>query len=412
MGGNASHRRRSTAAGAKIPPMELLDRLRALPAARPLLERLSDLPGVYVVGGAVRDLLLGGQPVDLDLVVEGDAGDVAKRLGGTAIVHDRFGTSTVRVDGFTYDVARARTETYAHPGALPDVSPAAIEEDLSRRDFTVNAIASALDGRVVSFPGALEDLDARQLRVLHDQSFEDDPTRLLRLARYANRLGFTIEPHTLELVDAALREGALATVSGPRVGAELRLLLGEADPVAGLEALRKLGLDAAIDPGFGLGDSKLARRALGALPGDGRRDLVVLAAALRGVREPAALLNRLGFEGGDRDVTVAAARDADALAQALGAASKPSEIAVAASGVSAEQVALAAALGAAAPARDWLERLRHVRLEIDGRDLLSAGISEGPAIGQALQAALHAKLDGAVAGRDAELRTALEAARD
>ena len=412
MGGNASHRGRPTAAGAKIPPMELLDRLRGLPAARPLLERLADLPGVYVVGGAVRDLLLGGQPVDLDLVVEGDAADVAQRLGGSAVVHDRFGTSTVRVDGFTYDIARARTETYAHPGALPEVSPAGIEEDLRRRDFTVNAIAIALDGTVVPFPGALEDLDARQLRVLHDHSFEDDPTRLLRLARYASRLRFAIEPHTLELVGSAVAAGVLATVSGPRVGAELRLLSREPDPVAGLEALRELGLDAAIDPGFGLSDSELARRALGELPEDGRRDLVVLAIAMRGVREPAGLLNRLGFEAGDRDVVVSAARNAEALAQALSAASKPSEIAAAAAGVSPEQVALAAGLGAAAPARDWLERLRHVRLEIDGRDLLSAGVPEGPAIGRALQAALQAKLDGLVTDRDGELRTALQATRD
>jgi tRNA nucleotidyltransferase (CCA-adding enzyme) len=391
--------------------MELLDRLRALPAARPLLERLSDLPGVYVVGGAVRDLLLGGQPVDLDLVVEGDAAAVAERLGGSAVVHDRFGTSTVRVDCFTYDIARARTETYAHPGALPEVSPAGIEEDLRRRDFTVNAIAIALDGSVVSFPGALEDLDARQLSVLHDQSFVDDPTRLLRLVRYASRLRFAIEPHTLELVDAAVRAGALATVSGPRVGAELRLLSREPDPVAAFETLRELGLDAAIDPGFGLSDPELVLRAFNELPEDGRRDLVVLATAVRGVREPAGLLNRLGFEAGDRDVIASAARDAEALAQALNAADKPSEIAAAAARVSPEQVALAAGLGAAAPAREWLERLRHVRLEIDGRDLLQAGVPEGPAVGRGLQAALDAKLDGQASGRDAELEVAIAAAR-
>ena len=101
--------------------MELLDRLQALPAAGPLLERLPDVPGVYVVGGAVRDLLLGGQPVDLDLAVEGNAASVAERLGGSVAVHDRFGTSTAKLGGFTYDIARARTETYSSPGALPDV---------------------------------------------------------------------------------------------------------------------------------------------------------------------------------------------------------------------------------------------------------------------------------------------------
>jgi tRNA nucleotidyltransferase (CCA-adding enzyme) len=364
------------------------------------------------VGGAVRDLLLGGHPVDLDLVIEGEAAAVAERLGGSVVVHDRFGTSTVKIDGFTYDIAGARSETYPRPGALPDVSSASLEEDLKRRDFTVNAIAVSLDGTVASFPGALEDLDARRLRVLHDRSFLDDPTRLLRLARYAGRLRFEIEPHTLELAEVAVRGKALTTVSGPRLGAELRLISREKDAVAAFEALRELRLDTAIDPGFGLSDPELARRAMSELPEGARRDLVVLATATRGVREPALLLNRLGFEAGDRDVIVSAARDAESLAEALNAASKPSEIAAAAGRASAEEVALAAALGAAEPARDWLGRLRGVRLEIDGGDLLEAGVPEGPAIGRALQAALDAKLDGGVADRDGELQAALRAARD
>jgi tRNA nucleotidyltransferase (CCA-adding enzyme) len=392
------------------PPMDLFDRLLALPAAGPLLERLGDEPGIYVVGGAVRDLLLGCQPVDLDLVVEGDAAGVAERLGGSVVVHDRFGTSTVRLDGFTYDIARARTETYERPGALPDVTPASLEEDLRRRDFTVNALAIALDGAVTALPGAMDDLENRRLRVLHDQSFIDDPTRLLRLARYASRLGFEVEAHTLELVRAAVRAGALRTVSGPRIGAELRLLSREPDPVAAFETLRGLELDTAIESGFGLTDPELARRALAELPADGRRDLLVLAIALRGVESPAELLDRLGFEAGEREVIVSA-RDAAGLAEALNAASKPSEIAGAASMAAPEQVALAAALGAHEPAREWLERLRHVRLEIDGRDLLAAGVPEGPAIGRGLQAALDAKLDGQAPGREGELEVAIAAAR-
>jgi tRNA nucleotidyltransferase (CCA-adding enzyme) len=403
----------------RIPePTELLERLRALPAGRPLLERLRDVPGVHVVGGAVRDLLLDGSPTDLDLVVEGDAAALARRLGGSAVVHDRFGTSTVLLDGFSYDLARARRETYRSPGALPEVEPAPLEEDLRRRDFTVNAIAVVLGGpkagKVNAAPGAIDDLDARRLRVLHDRSFLDDPTRLLRLVRYQSRLGFTVEPRTRDLAEAALRTDALQTVSGPRVGTELRLLAREPDPVAAFEALREFGLDAAIKDGFGLKEPELAQRGLALLPGDGRADLLVIAVAARGVppAQLARLLDRLGFEASDRDTIVAAARDADALASRLRGATRPSEIAAAAERASPELVALAGAVGATDPANDWLRHLRHLSLEIDGSDLLAAGVPEGPAVGRGLRAALSAKLDGRATGREQELQAALQAARD
>ena len=405
---------------------ELLERAIALPAARPLISRLPSAPSVWLVGGAARDLLLGGTPFDLDLVVESDAAALATSLGGDARIHDRFGTSTVTLDGFTYDIARSRRETYAQPGALPDVEPASLAEDLNRRDFTVNAIALALAGdaagELSAVPAALEDLDARRLRVLHNRSFIDDPTRLLRLVRYATRLGFEIEPHTRALADGAISGGALRTVSGSRVGAELRLLAREPDPVRALRGLGELGLDAAIHPGFGLDaaihpgfgldDGALARRALALLPAGGRRDRLALAVASRGVPGPelAELLDALAFEAEDRDVIVAAATRAGDVASALRAASAPSEIAAAVSGVAPEVVALAGALSAEPQARDWLERLRHVRLEIDGRDLLAAGVPEGPAIGRGLRAALAAKLDRRASGREQELAEAVRAA--
>ncbi len=206
---------------------DLVGRLRALPAAAPLLAALGEDARVHLVGGAVRDLLLGdAAPVDLDLVVEGDAIAVARRFaeqmeteaapaagvasGDAAGVelrfHERFGTATVRAAGHAYDFAGARAETYERPGALPDVRPGTLSEDLLRRDFTVNAVALALDGRLDAAPGALDDLDARVLRVLHDASFADDPTRLLRMVRYATRLGFAVESHTDALARAALAE--------------------------------------------------------------------------------------------------------------------------------------------------------------------------------------------------------------
>jgi tRNA nucleotidyltransferase (CCA-adding enzyme) len=397
-------------------PRELLDRVRELPAGGPLLQLLDGQPGVFLVGGAVRDLLLGGAPFDLDLVVEGDPAPVAARLDGEVVLHDRFGTATVTVGGFSYDIARARRETYPSPGALPEVTPATLEEDLWRRDFSVNAIALVLGGgdagELRAVDGALEDLEARVLRILHHQSFIDDPTRLLRLARYRGRLGFEIDPHTNALARAASECGALHTVSGPRIGAELRLLAGEQDPVAALQALAALKADVAIQRCFGLDDEQLARRAVALLPLDLAGDRLVLALASHRipVGELGRLLDELGFQAADRDVILAAANRAPALSRELERARRPSEIARAARGAPPELVAFAGALGPEAPARDWLQRLRFVELEIDGRDLLAAGIPEGPSVGRGLRAALEAKLDGEARGRDAELAVALQAA--
>lgn len=393
-------------------------RVRALPAAAPLIARLRDDAAVHLVGGAVRDLLLGDEPFDLDFVVEDDAAVFAAGLGGRLRVHDRFGTSTVTLNGHSYDFARARRERYAHPGALPDVTPASLTEDLQRRDFTVNAAAIALTGpragEVTAAPMALEDLEARRLRVLHDNSFVDDPTRLLRLARYASRLGFVIEPHTRDLAAAAVDAGALRTVSGPRVGAELKLLAREQDPLAALRSLRELALDRAIHPGFGIADEAVGRRALALLPERDRRDRLALALATREVppAELARVLDMLAFEAADRDAIVSAVAGAAQLATSLQAATVPSQVAQAAAGAVPEQVALAGALGPAAAAQEWLHRLRHVRLAIDGDDLRAAGVPEGPAIGRGLRAALEAKLDGHASGREAELARALEAARN
>jgi tRNA nucleotidyltransferase (CCA-adding enzyme) len=399
------------------PPNELQAAVRSLPAAPALLDHLTDAVPVYLVGGAVRDLLLGGRPLDLDLIVEGDPALVAAALGGEVRTHDRFGTSTVSLDGFTYDLARSRRETYAHPGALPDVSPAPLSEDLLRRDFTVNALAIALvgpaAGRLEAAPLGLDDLERRTLRVLHDASFIDDPTRALRLARYASRLEFEIEPHTRALLESALDAGAISTVSGSRIGAELRLLAREPDPVSALRCLGELGIAHAIHPALGLDDEPLARRALALLPGDGRRDRLALALAARHVPPPelAYLLHTLAFGAGDRHAILAAATRAPVLAGALQRAERPSEIAVAVADAGPELVALAGALGPERQAREWLANLRHVRLEIGGTDLIEAGVREGPAIGVGLSAALLAKLDGRVSGREAELGEALQAAR-
>jgi len=389
---------------------DLAARVRALPAAGALLDVL---PEAWVVGGAVRDLLLGGTPEDLDVVIEGDAVAAARRLAdaleGELVVHDRFGTATVAAAGHVYDLATARAETYAAPGALPDVRPGTVEEDLLRRDFTVNAIAVAGDGRIAAAPSAFEDLDARVLRVLHARSFVDDPTRLLRLVRYATRLGFAVEPSTAALADDAVRGGALATVTPTRVGGELRLLLRE--PSA-LPALAWVGAweGAPLGVAFSL-DAALADRALSLSPPDGRRDLLLLGSAVRSVPSArlGAWLDALGFAARDRD-TVLTCAQAEGIAGRLTGAEKPSEIAAVARGAPLEAVALAGALGAEGPARAWLSDLRHVSLAIDGADLLAAGVPQGEAVGRGLAAALRARLDGDAPDRDAQLAAALAAA--
>jgi tRNA nucleotidyltransferase (CCA-adding enzyme) len=404
----------------------LLTRFSELPAARPLLARLAETEGVYLVGGAVRDLISGVEPLDLDVVVDGELASIAALLGTPERVHDRFETRTISLDGFTYDLARSRRESYAHPGALPAVEPAGIVEDLTRRDFTVNALALGLSGasrgRLLEAPHGREDLEARRLRVLHDQSFIDDPTRLLRLARYAGRLGFAVEDHTLGLARQAVAARAPDTVSGPRLGTELRLLAEQGDPILGFRTLARLGVDEAIAPGFGIGSedrAELARRALELLPEDGKPADLVLAVALLDVPEAgrASLLDRLAFPAARRDRIVAAATRAPALSPLLGAPAAPSQLAAAVGSGPPELVALAGALGAAvgapsaeAAARRWLDELRHVRLEIDGDDLLAAGVAPGPAVGAGLAAARAAKLDGRAGGREAELAAALEGA--
>jgi tRNA nucleotidyltransferase (CCA-adding enzyme) len=377
---------------------EALAALRAQPCGARLAAAFGPGDGVHIVGGAVRDLLLGRPPRELDLVVEGDVEAAAARLQGTVTSHDRFGTArVVTPDGCAYDLARARAERYARPGALPDVRPATLEEDLRRRDATVNAMALGLDGRLVGVPDALEDLRAGVLRVLHPGSFEDDPTRLWRLARYAARLGFVVEPATRALAGAA----DPTTVSGDRLGAELRLALREPDPPAALEQARALNA-ALLPPAFEPRPRTLPA-ALELLPPDGRADLLTLAAATAGMDVRALLgwLDAMGFTADERDRVAAASRASTGAP--LHRARTPAQVARAARGAPLEAVALAGGPNA----RRWLDELRHVRLDIDGHDLLDAGVPQGPEVGARLQRALDRKLDGEVAGREAELAAAL-----
>lgn len=371
-----------------------MERLKPEIDAERIGTRLGEMPGVerirtaveatgadaYLVGGSVRDLLLGAARVDLDLAVEGDVGALARALGGELRAYERFATATVRLESHIIDLAATRVETYARPGALPEVRPASLVEDLARRDFTVNAMAIALRGepRLIDPHEGAADLRARVLRVLHERSFVDDPTRALRGARYAARLDLAPDPKTMERLVAT----DLSTVSDDRIEAELRRLAGEPRAPRGFELLDEWGL-------LEVGSEALA---------------LVASVAAAASREP-------WSELGHREEAILAAARGTAAPPALAGAepASPSQAVRLARGRAPHQLLLARAGGA-----EWLDRYlaewRWVRTEIGGRDLLAAGVREGPEVGRGLAAALEARLDGRARSRDEELRVALEAA--
>lgn len=368
-------------------PIETLT--TALWSAHPELATIRDAANepVYVVGGAVRDLLLGLDRADLDLVVEGDASALAARLGAEPHEHERFATAKVEFDGHEVDIASARSESYPHPGSLPVVSPAAtIEADLGRRDFSVNAMAIPLSGepRLIDPHGGRADLEAGLLRALHPASFADDPTRAIRAARYAARLGLEPEPRT----EALLRAADLDSVSADRRRAELLRLASEASAPRGFALLREWGLLASRG-----GEDDLVERvaALAAAPPWAER----LAPA---GRARALLAAALGPAGGERELAAECPQ-------------RPSRAVELARGRDPVELVLARALGAAW-LDDYLEKWSAVTLAIDGTDLIAAGVPQGPALGRGLTAALRAKLDGEISTPGQEFATALAAARD
>lgn len=358
----------------------------ALEHMHPELARVRELAQdpVFLVGGAVRDLLLGRGRADIDLVVEGDAEELARRLGAAVITHERFGTAKLTLDGHEVDVAGARSESYPHPGALPVVEPGAdLAADLRRRDFTINSMAIPLRGepRLIDPYGGQADLAAGRLRVLHPGSFVDDPTRAIRAARYAARFGLVPEDETLRL----LRGTKLDTVSADRRDAELMRLAGERTAPDGFALLGAWGL---LD--LREGGAELAAAAAELLGGGPWAGLAPL--------DRTQLTAAIGPEGGE--LQLAAARP-----------ERPSEGVEIAKGRDPVELVLARAMGAAW-LDDYVAEWRHVALQIDGDDLIAAGLQQGPALGRGLGAALRMKLDGELGeGREAELAAALEAAR-
>jgi tRNA nucleotidyltransferase (CCA-adding enzyme) len=233
---------------------------KTLAVLKPLADaaRGQDLP-IYAVGGCVRDWLLGRKQVkDLDLVTEGDPAPIARlcasMLGARAEAFGAFGTLRVNGKDLRVDFAAARLEEYPEPACLPKVRPASLSQDLFRRDFTINAMAMALEdsGELIDPYAGLADLRAKTLRVLHSESFRDDPTRVFRAARFLRRFGFKIAPGFRELAQRSLSQGIAGRLSRHRIAVELLRILAEKDPGACLRTLRAWGYLDLVSPDLGV----------------------------------------------------------------------------------------------------------------------------------------------------------------
>ena len=396
--------------------------LAALRALREAGEHL-DVP-IYLVGGSVRDLLLGRPIKDLDFAVEGDAPSLAGRLaaglGGRLVVHRRFHTASVYFCSHQVDLVTCRRERYARPAALPQVTPASIQEDLARRDFSINAMAAPLaagqQSLVDPFHGQ-QDLNLGLVRILHGRSLVDDPTRIFRLVRYEQRLGFKIEHETLEHLQRAVAADGIAGLSGDRVRNELELIFQEARPELALERALELGVLAAVHPALATGAALKGFQALGRhrdSSGASSGETAWLSAFGYQLdrAQGDAVAQRLNMPGSWRR----AMRDSTYLKEISSQLKAPdlpnsrlvhlldecsaecSKEVVAAVAVISESPTLARRL------TEYLDHLRLIGADLDGSDLRSLGVPAGPEMGKILDRLRNAKLDGKVANKAEQLQ--------
>ena len=373
---------------------------------------------LYLVGGVVRDLLLKRPIVDIDLVTEGDGPSlallIAQALGGQVTSHRRFLTAKVRLPTLSIDLATARSETYAHPGALPTVRPGSLENDLARRDFTINAMALQVDprgfGRLIDPLGGKSDLKDRLVRVLHQGSFVDDATRMLRAVRYEQRFGFRLEPDTERFLQQQV--SMLSTVGPDRTRHELELILEEESPDKPLARAWQLGLLAAIHPSLKWDQGKAAMFRKARSKRRSPPFAVYLSLLLYSMsREEASdVVACLRFS----KAAARAVEDTHRLKASLDALQaadlRPSAIHRMLQGYTTASV-LACAVAADSPlVYDrldlYLNKLRFVRTHLNGSDLTRMGFPPGARMGETLEALLEAKLDGEASTREDEVRLA------
>jgi tRNA nucleotidyltransferase (CCA-adding enzyme) len=415
------------AAGATESIAEKLDELEHL---RPVFEAVQAVSepfeGVYLVGGAVRDVLMGEPNFDVDIAVEGDGiafGEaLAEALGGRAVPHDRFGTAIVVYEGGRVDVATARTEFYDSPGALPTVEQASIRQDLYRRDFTINAMAASLKGddfgRLVDHFGGLRDLRNGVVRVLHNLSFIDDPTRIFRAIRYENRYGLAMDAHTLALARACVEMNLVGELSSARLRDELQALLSEERVADSVRRLAELGIDKAIHPHLAADEESVkliealdsARAELAPATPAWRLRLAVLARKLR-PDELYEWFDRLKLRRKDADRIADAVAVGPRLPALLAETKEPAAVRALVEPHDPDGALFAYAL-AGEVERSRVERyfadFRTVRLEISGGDLAELGLQESPRVGAILEELLRRKLNGELDGRESEIEAAKE----
>ena len=361
---------------------------------------------IYLVGGPVRDALLRSPVFDLDFSVVGDGAAIANRFaeetGGKLTMHPQFGTATVDSDRCRVDLVTARREHYPEPGKLPRVAAGTIEDDLARRDFSINAMALRVwpKGEGILDPtGGLDDLQSGVVRVLHSQSFVDDPTRMFRAVRYEQRFGFFIDNGTLQLMTTAVDSGHMESVSGERWLHEIERVFDEPDPGRVLLRASELGLLSGLHPS--LADDSGVRRMEEWGEGLVRRD-EWLAALFSPLNEPEgnAVIQRLRLSGRWAMVT----RDTIVLREKEKAvresAKRPSDLhrilwpfepqAIAA------RAKLTGDLFVRRALQRYLDELRFIRPSLSGDDLLEMGAPQGPLIGKILAQLHSARLDGAL----------------
>jgi len=391
----------------------------------------------FIVGGFVRDRILGVKNFDVDIVIEGDAIDFSRSFAdevkGALVVHHKFGTATVvmpwsiaKDKRFKVDIATARKERYRAPAALPDVEFSSLRDDLYRRDFTINAMAIALSrdsfGQFIDFFDGLGDIRKGVVSVLHKGSFIDDPTRIFRAVRFEQRFGFRIDKHTEDLIKTAIDEDMFGRTERQRIRDELILMLNERDPVKAVMRMHQLDELRFIHPNIKIGkDLKRLFKSI-----KERYDwymtsplkaknldlwLIYLMALLsdldkKGVRD---LCGKFVFSRNDKIRLISCKDSCDKILQFLSRKKhlRPSEIYKRLRPLSCETILfmMAKAKGDKVKARigDFLMKSKDVKIKAKGMDLKRMGLKEGPAIGRILGQILYAKIDGEVSSKSEEL---------